>query len=230
MNTLSQEFDKGLIYQLLEQKFLTYQELVTIPVSENNEPYVSLRNSGIKFIVYTDKIPASTNDEIYVRQGILDRLHLAQNWLTQQSPDHRLTVFYGYRSPAVQQASFERQANSLGFSLPLNLEQTEAVQRFIAAPEIAGHPTGGAVDITLSDSFNRLADMGTPLHGLEEDSYTFSPFINKEAWQNRQLLRAAMMAAGFAPFDGEWWHFSYGDREWAKYWNQPKAIYSQKEL
>ncbi|MDR3125675.1 MAG: hypothetical protein LBU20_01195 [Candidatus Nomurabacteria bacterium] len=28
-----------------------------------------------------------------------------------------------------------------------------------------------------------------------------------------------MMSQGFAPYDGEWWHFSYGDREWAAwYW------------
>ncbi|QQR69366.1 MAG: hypothetical protein IPI58_01405 [Alphaproteobacteria bacterium] len=36
-----------------------------------------------------------------------------------------------------------------------------------------------------------------------------------------------MTSVGFAPFDGEWWHFSYGDREWAKYYGRSHAIYSQ---
>ncbi len=40
------------------------------------------------------------------------------------------------------------------------------------------------------------------------------------------LLRRAMAQAGFAPFNGEWWHFSYGDREWAAVWNAPFALYT----
>jgi D-alanyl-D-alanine dipeptidase len=34
-----------------------------------------------------------------------------------------------------------------------------------------------------------------------------------------------MVAAGFAPFYGEWWHFSYGDREWAAVYGEPAALY-----
>jgi len=53
------------------------------------------------------------------------------------------------------------------------------------------------------------------------------PRISKDAWHNRQILRLWMMTAGFVPYDGEWWHFSYGDREWAKYYGMPNAIYNQ---
>lgn len=35
------------------------------------------------------------------------------------------------------------------------------------------------------------------------------------------------MEAWFTPFDGEYWHFSYGDRERAFYYDQPHAIYDQ---
>ncbi len=37
-----------------------------------------------------------------------------------------------------------------------------------------------------------------------------------------------MTAAEFAPFWGEWWHYSFGDCEWATYYEKPNAIYSQK--
>ena len=70
-------------------------------------------------------------------------------------------------------------------------------------------------------------DMGTNVHDFVSASYALSPFVSKTAWRNRQLLRACMIMAGFAPYDGEWWHFSYGDREWAKYYNKPHAIYEQ---
>jgi len=42
-------------------------------------------------------------------------------------------------------------------------------------------------------------------------------------------LREAMVRAGFAPFNGEWWHFSYGDPEWAALWGEPAALYKQLE-
>jgi D-alanyl-D-alanine dipeptidase len=54
---------------------------------------------------------------------------------------------------------------------------------------------------------------------------TFSPLVSEEARRLRMTLREAMMSGGFAPFDGEWWHFSYGDREWAKYYGAATARY-----
>ncbi len=72
--------------------------------------------------------------------------------------------------------------------------------------------------------------MGTGIHVLNENSFTLSPFVTAEQWQNRQILRICMTSAGYAPFDGEWWHFSYGDREWAAYYRQPHSLYGLAEL
>lgn len=44
------------------------------------------------------------------------------------------------------------------------------------------------------------------------------------------LLRDCMLRVGFAPFDGEYWHFSYGDREWAFLTGAPASLYNQKTL
>lgn len=49
-----------------------------------------------------------------------------------------------------------------------------------------------------------------------------------EQAQRRSLLHDLMVAEDFAPFYGEWWHFSYGDREWAAFYNVEKAMYAQK--
>jgi hypothetical protein len=32
-----------------------------------------------------------------------------------------------------------------------------------------------------------------------------------------------MVACGFAPSYRKWWHFSYGDREWAAFYNTPSG-------
>jgi D-alanyl-D-alanine dipeptidase len=136
---------------------------------------------------------------------------------------------YGYRSPAVQRAAFMQQKTALGHAAEAveTDEIREAVHRMVAVPDVAGHPTGGAVDVMLVDGQGAMADTGTGMHDFDRDSYVFSPFIAKDAWRNRQTLREAMLIAGFAPFDGEWWHFSHGDREWASYYGMAKAHYDQ---
>lgn len=136
-------------------------------------------------------------------------------------------MFYGWRSPVIQQESFETIKRQLGLTERDDIDALEIIHKSIAVPEVAGHPTGGAVDVQLVTRDKKIpVDMGTERHNFSEDSYTFSPFINPVAKTNRSLLRAAMLKAGFAPFDGEWWHFSYGDREWAAWYKQPESLYS----
>jgi D-alanyl-D-alanine dipeptidase len=75
----------------------------------------------------------------------------------------------------------------------------------LIGPYIASHSEhnlGTAVDVTVNG-----LDMGAPFD-------TFGPgahYANASgrALANRALLRDAMLAAGFRPYDYEWWHFSY---------------------
>ena len=222
--------ERDSIYALLEDKFITYRALKTVPVRENGEALVDLEKSGIATNIYDEVIAASTGRFIMVRAGVVPRLKKAQAFLQAIRADLRLQVFYGYRDPVIQTQSFARVREQLGLSGDLNDHQREIIHRSIAVPDVAGHPTGGAVDITIIDENDQPLDMGTVPHAFEKDSYTFSPFIDRNAWANRQLLRSAMLSAQFAPYDGEWWHFSYGDREWARYWEQDEACYASCQL
>ena len=58
----------------------------------------------------------------------------------------------------------------------------------------------------------------------------FAPGITEEQRENRLLLRRVMKEQDFAPFDGEWWHFSHGDREWAALSAAPLAKYQQIDI
>jgi zinc D-Ala-D-Ala dipeptidase len=80
----------------------------------------------------------------------------------------------------------------------------------LIGPYIASHSEhnlGVAADVTLVDvASGTELDMGAPFD-------TFSPAAHFAgatgvAEQHRQLLRSAMLSAGFTPYDGEWWHFS----------------------
>lgn len=54
---------------------------------------------------------------------------------------------------------------------------------------------------------------------------TYSHLATPEQAKWRILLHDLMVAEGFAPFYGEWWHFSFGDREWSVFYDAPYAQY-----
>jgi D-alanyl-D-alanine dipeptidase len=213
------------VYQNLENKFPKYADLKSVKTIESHEPLVSVASSGIKYSTTLDGIEPSSGEQIYIRSSVLQKLERAQKYLNECEPNIYLEVFYGWRSPTIQKNAFDAMRKQLSSS---NIT-IDDIHKFIAVPDVAGHPTGGAVDIRLIDKQGVAFDMGTAPHEFTMKSYVFAPNISNEAYKNRQALRAAMVSADFAPFDGEWWHFSYGDKEWAYFWNMPYAIYDQIE-
>lgn len=82
----------------------------------------------------------------------------------------------------------------------------------------SSHTRGSTVDLTLFDmTLEKEVDMGCTydyfgvashpdiLPGQEIGAYL--P-INEEQYRNRMILRDAMLAHGFKPYDCEWWHFT----------------------
>lgn len=217
------------VYELLEDKMVTYSELLDVPVvpsGENMVPITPTAYLGVKPI--DPNMSSVTGEDIYVREAVADRLGQASMVLARTDRELQLQVVYGYRSLNIQRAKFERIKAGIADQYQ-DVELLEATHRMVAVPEVAGHPTGGATDVQITKD-DKALDFGTPILGFVPDSYAFSPYISPEAWANRQLLRRCMIQAGFAPFDGEWWHFSYGDREWARYYNEPNAVYEQIEF
>lgn len=222
-------------YSLLESTMVKFKDLVNIPVVENNESFVFIRSSGDGLIGQYKELSDMSSDfpEICVRHSVMDKLIEADKFIRDKDPSLRLMVTYGYRSLEIQEKYFnEKKEIKSQEPIPIGSSIDEEVHRLIAVPSVAGHPTGGAVDVTIVDiNSGTQIDLGSRLYDFDtRDSYTFSPYINQEGKNNRMLLRKAMMDQGFAPYDGEWWHFSYGDKEWAFYYNQPCAIYEQKTI
>jgi zinc D-Ala-D-Ala dipeptidase len=222
--------NKQSIYTLLEEKMLNYTDYTGVPVQPTGDSLVPIPpNPNLTaHQIGTDMAPY-TGDQVYVREGTLARLGQAAESLAAYNTDLALQVVYGYRALQIQTNLFERFRAELEPQYDSEPALLSAVHRLVAVPDVAGHPTGGAVDIQITQG-NEPLDFGTTIWEFEPDSYTFSPFVSPGAWTNRQLLRRTMVGAGFAPFDGEWWHFSYGDKEWAKYYGTPAALYQQVEF
>lgn len=220
---------KQAVYRSLENNMLGYVNLIGVPVQPVPEKLVPIKtSSNLTALPIDNDMQAYTGNLIFVRQSVLDKLLRAAKLLANANPELQLQVVYGYRALSVQQKLFLKYRKQLE-STYSGEALDEATHRLIAVPEIAGHPTGGAVDIQITNAGAPI-DMGTNIWEFVKDSFTFSPFIGQEARDNRLLLRNIMMDVGFAPFDGEWWHFSYGDKEWAAYYKKPFAIYNQIEF
>lgn len=221
--------NKEQIYRELQDRMLDYKDYANIPVIDNGERLVPIEPTDeLAVKQYRTEMLPYTGEQIYVRFSVALRLGQAASRLTAKDPSLQLEVCYGYRALEIQRTNFEKQKMKL--ESEYEGEELHAMtHRAVAVPEVAGHPAGAAIDIRIISDGQPL-DFGTDIWDFSKDSYTFSPFISDEAKRNRKLLRSVMIPAGFAPYDGEWWHFSYGDKEWARYWDQPIAFYGQLDF
>lgn len=182
-------------------KISTLAELQKVTFGENNEPLVLF-------------------------QGVLIRKTVAEKLLSVQKK-LKILVTEGYRSPAYQERYFlKRLLFEYDSGIPFD-QLLEITHQCVALPSVAGHPTGGAVDVTLAGK-----DMGGEIADFSclELLPTYSEKTTPEQRKNRLLLHDAMIAEGFAPFYGEWWHFSYGDLEWAAFYGETRSLYSPLHL
>ena len=216
---------------LNNRKILTYSDLSKIKADENKEDLISLKNNypGIQCKYEKDDMLPIVGDDIFVRETVAEKLHAANVFLGKEHPGYILKIVYGYRHPIIQNDYFNKRKNILSqenLSLS-NKELDELTHSFVAVPDVAGHIVGGAVDVTITTTTRDL-DMGTKIADFsdQEKIKTFAKNISLSQKNNRKLLHDIMIAQNFAPFYGEWWHFSYGDKEWAAFYNKKTSLYS----
>ena len=139
---------------------------------------------------------------------------------------YRLKVYDAYR-PQMAVSHFVRWAEQLDdtrmkpYFYPNLKKDVLFDQGYIAAK--SGHSRGSTIDLTLFDmATGKEVDMGGTFDyfGIESHpdwcgnsetmEYTGNDEggITEEQFQNRMILRAAMLRHGFKPLVEEWWHFT----------------------
>lgn len=196
----------------------------------SNEPLVSAASCEhwISQPIYfqnglTDALP-----EIWVRQGVLDRLVVAANSLPAEL---RLVLLDGWRPKSVQQYLFDTFRAEIAAQNP-SASDAEIDRKTLLYSARASddpvrpspHITGGSIDVTLADANGNVLDMGGDFDELSERSWT-AAHVPAVPRQRRQHLLTAMQLAGFTNLPSEWWHFDYGNWLWAWYQNEPSALY-----
>ena len=150
-----------------------------------------------------------------------DSLHAVSDDLKQQG--YRLKIYDAYR-PQMAVDHFVRWAEDLAdtamkpYFYPNVDKSVLFEQGYIDAR--SGHSRGSALDLTIVDmATGKEVDMGGVFDwfGLESHpdcggnpetmEYRPNDTLTATQFQNRMILRSAMLRHGFKPIDTEWWHF-----------------------
>lgn len=87
----------------------------------------------------------------------------------------------------------------------------------------SGHSRGSTVDLTLVEiATGKEVDMGSGFDFFGEISNHGTTLITQEQEQNRNILKEAMVKAGFEIYPEEWWHYKLKDEPYPDtYFNFP---------
>lgn len=214
----------------------------TVPIAECGERLISLRGVHPRILVspqyFLRRIPGAM-DDCLAREGTARKLVEAAERLPGELS---LLVWDAWRSREVQEQLFEEYRAILRKEFPRmsDPDLDEKTIAFVSRPSTnpadpSPHNTGGAVDLTLADSNGVSLPLGTEFDEFTPRAITafYDDLSVQQALsadeqrfiQNRHRLLDVMQKSGFANYQGEWWHFDYGDQWWARANGQEKAFY-----
>jgi D-alanyl-D-alanine dipeptidase len=219
---------------MLLRTVATRSQRLSVAAADNGEPLVKA-NAYDQSIVIRPGMPDMkkiTGDDIYVRDTVAGMLAVANGKL--RAAGLNLIVGYGYRAPSVQEKYWNASIAKVGKEHPDWSQQRieDAADAYAADPRTAGHVTGGCVDVTVGRGGTPL-DMGAEMDDITAPAAvikTFGDKLTAEQMSNRMLLYQVMTGAGFMPFFGEFWHFMYGDREWAFFSGLSTSLYDRVDF
>jgi zinc D-Ala-D-Ala dipeptidase len=205
-----------------------------LPIVESGEPLVTVADGADNVRVHSLYaalgIPGASAG-VRVRAGVYERLKQAAHSLP---PGLTLVVFDGYRPLAVQQRLWDDYAAQITARNPHWSPEAvrRAVSEFVAVPTAdpacpPPHRTGGAVDVYLVDATGARLPMGTEPDETSPASATrhYEEYPEEPYTGNRRVLFHALTGAGFTNYQGEWWHYDYGNQRWANCAGRDHAIY-----
>jgi D-alanyl-D-alanine dipeptidase len=168
-----------------------------------------------------------TYNALLVRASVKERLHKAAQALPEGL---RLIVRAGHRPLSVQQQllvmvkdHYIQDNPGASEHMALDFARTYVSDPAIKVPP---HCSGSAIDVDVMDlRTGKLVDFGCPVNTDDEIAGLTTTRLSARQQKNREILQAAMLGAGFASFQSEWWHFSYGDKTWAQFYGLEVPTY-----
>ena len=203
-NPASEDVVKKLPANQIRSGFVVISEAVPDVILEIR--YYSTYNFvGSRIDGYEEPVALMTKEAAKALKAVSDDV---------KAQGYRLKIYDAYR-PARAVAHFCRWAKDADTSMKRafypNLDKANlSKQDYIASK--SGHSRGSTVDLTLFDmKTGKEVDMGGTFDMLDPSAHPDYKGITEQQYENRQILRQAMMRHGFKPLYSEWWHFTLRD-------------------
>lgn len=190
-----------------------------------------------------ERIPGYEEPVVLLTRQAADSLKKVSDDLIAQG--YRLKVWDGYR-PQMAVDRFMEWADNLNDTLMQQYFYPELTKDRIIPEDYvcrkSGHTRGSTIDLTLFDmqlekevdmgsAFDYFGEMSHPDVMPEEAAGDYPTELTQEQFNNRMLLRNAMLSHGFKPLDSEWWHFTLENEPFPDtYFTFPVATESVKRL
>lgn len=168
-----------------------------------------------------------------IRTYVYELINLAKKQLPY---NYNFIIYEAYRPKDSQVKLWNKVVEQQKLQYPdMNFNSEEFISlcdRYAANPyrQGSGHQSGAAVDISLISNDGKEYDMGGSVRGFDDTAEFDSPLISEQARANRQILRQALQSVGMVNYPSEWWHYSFGDRLWAKLTGSPVAIFGKLDI
>lgn len=208
------------------QQRLQKQRVPSMPISDDGSPLISLLESGFD-LVFEPSI--MKNYRYLIRTAVHEKIGRISKVLGDLNK--KLVIRSAWRSFEHQQLLWDRNFQVARNQNPeKSSDEIEQITlEFTASKELSMHSTGGAVDALIYDLENDcVMDFGTN-NGFKLDlnqrCYPLHPDISPAAKENRKLLMDLFKNEGFACELTEYWHFDYGNVNWAIEKGREVAIY-----
>jgi D-alanyl-D-alanine dipeptidase len=216
------------IQQIKEKAAKIDKKMFEVLVVDNKEKLVDLReNTSIKCL---SRDPKGNEQPFWVRETVAKKLiNINENF---KKYNRGLVIRDAWRSTKRQRKYFEKEVKRLEKIYPDKTRQEIEKQAsiFVMPPGLSPHLTGGAVDVAMIDlKTGKVVDFGTK-DQRSELCFTDHPKISSQARKNRELLLKVFFQEDFVNYILEYWHFSYGNAEWAAYKNKDRAFYGAIEV
>lgn len=159
-------------------------------------------------------------DKCYLVKEVYNKLLEASSYLPR---GYSFKILDAYRPFSLQEELYDKYFKKIESIFNLesysNLEKQKFINHFVAFPDKnypPAHTTGSAIDITLIKD-GKDVDMGCSFDEFSVRSYTnYYKDKNSTIHNNRMILYNCMIKAGFTNIETEFWHYDYGNRNWAK--------------
>ena len=203
-NPASEDVVKKLPANQIRSGFVVISEAVPDVILEIR--YYSTYNFvGSRIDGYEEPVALMTKEAAKALKAVSDDV---------KAQGYRLKIYDAYR-PARAVAHFCRWAKDADTSMKRafypNLDKANLFKQDYIASK-SGHSRGSTVDLTLFDmKTGKEVDMGGTFDMLDPSAHPDYKGITEQQYENRQILRQAMMRHGFKPLYSEWCHFTLRD-------------------